>query len=233
MARPRPQLEFKHDAGEPPQAPRPDTMLTLPGTRIPALKPCFCQEFQIHLSLKHICNSFIHNQAVGLGSWIPSVWRSVADSSMSCSEYWLLWSRRELSDQPHRSSGPSRNTRGRPKQSAQQNLLCSHQIQINTGQHRSTSKISAQTDKYMKSRQLLTMLHGKTQNHTFAATKESLNCCDHTFKWEWCRERAISPDRIYIYVCSCREEASPFQAWAQGPICAHWQRWGIRASVLT
>lgn len=71
MARPRPQLEFKHDAGEPPQARRPDTMLTLPRTPIPALKSCYCQEFQIHLSLKHICNSFIHNQAVGLVAGFP------------------------------------------------------------------------------------------------------------------------------------------------------------------
>lgn len=38
-----------------------------PGPQIPALKSRYCREFQIHLSLKHICNSFIPNQTVGFG----------------------------------------------------------------------------------------------------------------------------------------------------------------------
>lgn len=138
----------------------------------------------------------------------------MADSSVFCSEYWLLWSPHELSDQPRRSSHPSRNTWGRPKRSAQQNLPCSPQIQINTGQRRSTSEISAQTDKYIKSRQLLTVLLGKTQTHTLAATKGSLNRCDHAFRRQQCRA-AISQDLLYI--CRCREKASPSRSGLKDP----------------
>lgn len=53
---------------------------------------------------------------------------------------------RDLSVQPQRWPHPSRHTQGRPKQSTRQSLLNAAQLQINTGQLRSTSKITAQTE---------------------------------------------------------------------------------------
>lgn len=73
------------------------------------------------------------------------------------------------------------------------------------GQHRSTSKISAQTDKYIRSRQLLTAPRKNSKSH-FSSDKR-------IFEPLWpCIQVAMVQSECNItrsYICRCREKASP------------------------
>lgn len=145
-----------------------------PAPQIPSLKSHYCREFQIHLSLKHICNSFIPNQTVGF----QVSQRSAACFAVIIDFYGALVN--SLTSLAARLAPPE--THKADQSGARSRTFSALQIQINTGQLRSTSKISVQTDKYIKSRQLLTVLHGKTQKRAVAVAKGSLSRCEDAHK---------------------------------------------------
>lgn len=93
------------------------------------------------------------------------------------------------------------------------------------GQHRSTSKISAQTDKYIRSRQLLTAPWKNSKSH-FSSDRG-------IFELLWpCIQVARVQSKCNItrsYICRCREKASPSsldsrthitgRGWVSAPAC--------------